>query len=1700
MKKERMFHSFRICLSLAAALAIIAPLTAGAANRIWVGPTNGDWFTTINWAPGDNWPQAGDTVSVTNGSVLLTNSTAYLGTFTITNASLTFTNWNSALQAVTVNVQSGAVMRHPPQNATTTNGSGGWDADSRVYILCTNLTIDAGGTIDVTGRGYAGGGRYTNGFGPGGGYGNTQCGLGGGYGGLGGNGGNGALRTQALVYGSAALPTDPGSGGGGGDANGGASGNGGGAVWLVAASNATVNGSIIADGTGPNPASYQGGGSGGGVYLKAQKLLGTGSITARGGSGTANYSSGGGGGRIGLDLGDAANWTGKIDVAGGWTSFIYSSLLPAQVGTVYATNNSFMRETFTNQQWRLFGVNAWSPNQLMVSSNAYLSFEEPTFNLVVGSNMTIAGGSYLGMGAGVLTNSASLSVTGNLSVLGSSTLSLGTTNMPLASQLTVGGNMMLSNGASLNVYSAATNNLNTNYFGALVSVGGTLLLASNSWIYPASQGTNGGSPTFRMQDLTILTNAGFNANARGYIGGTTEGYGPGRGRKVGSMASGASYGGMGGTGIWTTVQSNPTNTYGSMNAPSDPGSGGAWYNTGVGCSGGGLVRIEARGDVTLNGVITASGGTSPGGDYKSGGAGGGIYIACRFLKGAQGTLSATGGSASVFTSTAMSGAGGGGRIAVWSLLSQATTGTWTITASGGSAPTNTSAGLPGTVVFGRSPSPPMLTNSPATALTVNSATLNGTLLSTGTAPTYVWVYWGPVDQTTNKNLWANTNAFPGVQSAEGVTLSTNLTGLDSGVAYYYRYYATNSQGEAWASPSQLFSTIAGVPVISNAASGATSITPTSAVLNGYLASTGTAQTTLSVFWGPTDGGTNGTWANTNSFTGYQSVGNWSTNVTLPSSNTYYYYTFYATNSSGGVWASPSVSFIAAGVSLTATVPNAIEKGTNNTGLFTVQRLVAVTNLPLTVNYRISGTASNGIDYNFLPGTVIIPAGATTNTITITPIMDGVYDIPDKQVTLTLAPGAYASGIPSNGAVTIQDVAPAATNTWTGIGNWTNTANWSDAIPGLPGQAVTIQGTATLSTATAALGPVTILSNSTLIFSGTNAVLNATDVTINGLVTHVANSAVTTNQFGQWIADGRVYILCTNLTVSSIGSINVLGKGYGGGGNHTNGFGPGGGLFFSAGQGAGGGGYGGRGGLWQSSLGTQAVTYGSTALPVDPGSGGGGDTGFAGGGGGGAVLLAIAANATVNGQIIADGAAGGNGSGGGSGGGVFLSAQTVQGTGSITAKGGNGSASYGSGGGGGRLALYAGNASGWVGKIDVSLGTTAVNATPLLAQLGTVYASSTSLLRETFTNQQWRLFGVTTWSPGQLTVSNAYLSFEETTLALSVSSNLTIAGGSYFGLGAGVLTNAASLSVTGNLSVQGSSTMSLGTTNMPQAALLTVGGDMTLSNGASLAVYSAATNNINTNYYGSLVSIGGTLLLTSNSWVYPYSHSTNGGSPTFRMRDLTILTNAGFNANSAGYAGGLNSGFGPGFGSKGSDTFSGGASYGGLGGRGYAPVTYMGAVGPTNGSVQTPSGPGSGAGGYSTVAGGAGGGLVRIESTGKVTLNGTITANGQNGTSIPSAGGSGGAIYIQCVALAGDTAILSANGGSYGDYGSPVDLAGAGGGGRIAIWRERGPDNTNTWTITVTGGAGKIGYSPVSGADGTLFWGNIPLRGTVLIIQ
>lgn len=97
------------------------------------------------------------------------------------------------------------------------------------------------------------------------------------------------------------------------------------------------------------------------------------------------------------------------------------------------------------------------------------------------------------------------------------------------------------------------------------------------------------------------------------------------------------------------------------------------------------------------------------------------------------------------------------------------------------------------------------------------------------------------------------------------------------------------------------------PMVSTRA--ASSIGATSGTMNGFLAATGGSPTTVIVYHGATDGGTNpAAWAGANNL-GVRSVGNFTSNVSGIANGTTRYYRAFASNATGGAWAAETVSFV-----------------------------------------------------------------------------------------------------------------------------------------------------------------------------------------------------------------------------------------------------------------------------------------------------------------------------------------------------------------------------------------------------------------------------------------------------------------------------------------------------------------------------------------------------------------------------------------------------------------------------------------------------------------------------------------------------------------------------------------------------------------------------------------------------------------------
>jgi subtilase family serine protease len=104
------------------------------------------------------------------------------------------------------------------------------------------------------------------------------------------------------------------------------------------------------------------------------------------------------------------------------------------------------------------------------------------------------------------------------------------------------------------------------------------------------------------------------------------------------------------------------------------------------------------------------------------------------------------------------------------------------------------------------------------------------------------------------------------------------------------------------------------------------------------------------------------------------------------------------------------------VTMEATVPTTPENGTTP-GIITVRR-TGSTDADLVIPYAVRGSATPGSDYQPLPGTVTIPAGATTATIAVVPIDDTLVENDETVMAVVSADPGYQVGTPSSATVTI----------------------------------------------------------------------------------------------------------------------------------------------------------------------------------------------------------------------------------------------------------------------------------------------------------------------------------------------------------------------------------------------------------------------------------------------------------------------------------------------------------------------------------------------------------------------------------------------------------------------------------------------------------------------------------------------------------
>jgi len=207
----------------------------------------------------------------------------------------------------------------------------------------------------------------------------------------------------------------------------------------------------------------------------------------------------------------------------------------------------------------------------------------------------------------------------------------------------------------------------------------------------------------------------------------------------------------------------------------------------------------------------------------------------------------------------------------------------------------------------------------------------------------------------------------------------------------------------------------------------------------------------------------------------------------------------------------------------------------------------------------------------------------------------------------------------------------------------------------------------------------------------------------------------------------------------------------------------------------------------------------------------------------------------------------------------------------------------------------------------------------------------------------------------------------------------------------------------------------------------------------------------------------------------------GGNITIIADNLTVENGAVINVSYLGFE--PNEGLGT---TTANDFATDGAGHGGSGGESsYQPENG----GKLFGSSLAPTTFGSGAGNVTNYAGGfggSGGGIIRIDLSNTLILNGNLYADGKRGSQSSqygAGGGAGGSVYITTNNITG-SGVIQANGGIGGTNGFSTRRGGGGGGGRVAVYYNESSYNGIS-NSSVAGGSATS--SATAGETGSLIF-------------
>lgn len=260
---------------------------------------------------------------------------------------------------------------------------------------------------------------------------------------------------------------------------------------------------------------------------------------------------------------------------------------------------------------------------------------------------------------------------------------------------------------------------------------------------------------------------------------------------------------------------------------------------------------------------------------------------------------------------------------------------------------------------------PTVANGPVENLLASRATLGAEVVDSGGDNPSVILYYGPSDGGTTEANWDASVSLGTLSESE----STTVSGLTSGLTYFFRVRGENSGGVSWASASSSFTTLSATlpSVVNRSPSG---VTANTASLRGEVIDSGSDGATVTLYYGSSDGGTTpGNWAM--SIDVGPEDGNFSRFVTGLSPETFYYYRSSASNGAGTSWAPASEIFSTPAALPDQVVINEIHYDSRDET--SAEEFIELHN-PGSNDLSLGGwSLSEGVAYSFPPGT-ILPAG------------------------------------------------------------------------------------------------------------------------------------------------------------------------------------------------------------------------------------------------------------------------------------------------------------------------------------------------------------------------------------------------------------------------------------------------------------------------------------------------------------------------------------------------------------------------------------------------------------------------------------------------------------------------------------------------------------------------------------------------------